>query len=59
MRHLSSPPQCDPWGNPEMEVGDIIGLQTAYTPEMDALILVDEITFNGSLSGKMKVKGLI
>lgn len=46
-------------GNPEMEVGDIIGLQTSYTPEMDALVLVDEITFNGSLSGKMKVKGLI
>lgn len=46
-------------GNPEMEVGDIIGLQTRYTDEMDALILVDEITFNGSLSGKMKVKGLI
>ena len=46
-------------GNPEMEVGDIIGLQTAYTPEMDALILVDEITFDGSLSGKMTVKGLI
>jgi len=46
-------------GNPEMEVGDIIGLQTLYTSEMDALILVDEITFNGSLSGKMKVKGLI
>lgn len=46
-------------GNPEMEVGDIIGLQTLYTPEMDGLVLVDEITFNGSLSGKMKVKGLI
>lgn len=46
-------------GNPELEVGDIIGLQTLYTDEMDALILVDEITFNGSLSGKMKVKGLI
>ena len=46
-------------GNPEMEAGDIIGLQTAYTPEMDALVLVDEITFNGSLKGKMKVKGLI
>lgn len=29
------------------------------TDEMDALILVDEITFNGSLSGKLKVKGLI
>lgn len=46
-------------GNPEMEVGDIIGLQTFYTDEMDALILVDEITFDGSLSGKMTVKGLI
>lgn len=46
-------------GNPEMEVGDIIGLQTPYTSEIDALILVDEISFNGSLSGKMKVKGLI
>lgn len=46
-------------GNPEMEVGDIIGLQTQYTDEMNAMILVDEITFNGSLSGKMKVKGLI
>ena len=46
-------------GNPEMEVGDIIGLQTLYTDEMDALILVDEITFDGSLSVKMTVKGLI
>lgn len=46
-------------GNPEMEVGDFIGLQTLYTSEMDALILVDEIIFNGSLRGKMKVKGLI
>ena len=46
-------------GNPEMEVGDIIGLQTLYTDEMNALILVDEITFDGSLSGKMTVKGLI
>lgn len=46
-------------GNPELEVGDIIGLQTMYTDEMDALVLVDEITFNGSLSGKVKVKALI
>lgn len=50
---------CSYRGNPEMEVGDIISLQTAYTSGMDALILVDEINFNGSLSGKMKVKGLI
>lgn len=46
-------------GNPEIEVGDIIGIQTLYTGEMDALVLVDEISFNGSLSGRMKVKGLI
>lgn len=46
-------------GNPELETGDIIGLQTDYTAEMDALILVDQISFDGGLSGKMKVKGLI
>lgn len=46
-------------GNPELEVGDIIGLQTRYTDEMDALVLVDEIDFDGALSGKLKVKGLI
>ena len=46
-------------GNPEVEVGDVIGLQTRYTDDMDALVLVHEIDFNGSLKGKMKVKGLI
>lgn len=46
-------------GNPEVEVRDIISLQTPYTADMNALVLVDEITFNGSLSGKVKVKGLI
>lgn len=46
-------------GNPEMEVGDIIGLQTMFTDEIDGLVLVDEISFNGALSGKMKVKGLL
>ena len=46
-------------GNPELEVGDIIGLQTEYTSEMDAIILRDELTFQQSLSGRLKVKGLI
>lgn len=46
-------------GNPELETGDLITLQTPYTDEMNALVLVDEITFDGSLSGKLKVKGLI
>ena len=35
-------------GNPEMEVGDIIGLQTLCAPmESNTMILVDEITFDG------------
>lgn len=46
-------------GNPELEVGDVIGLQTAFTREIDAMILVDEISFRGFLSGKVKLKGLI
>lgn len=46
-------------GNPELEVGDIIQLETDYTSAMDGLVLVDEITFGGSLSGKLKVKALI
>lgn len=45
-------------GNPELECGDIIGLQTMYTDRVGGLVLTDEITFNGSLKGKMKVKML-
>ena len=45
-------------GNPELEAGDIIGMQTRYTNDMDVLILVDEITFNGAISGTLKAKGL-
>lgn len=46
-------------GNPELEVGDLIVLQTNYTKEMDAIVLVDELTYNGTISGKVKVKGLL
>lgn len=46
-------------GNPEFETGDVIGLQSRNTAEMDALILTDEISFNGALHGKMKLKGLM
>lgn len=46
-------------GNPELEVGDLIQTQTNYTSEMDALILVDELTYKGTLSGKLKVKGIL
>lgn len=46
-------------GNPELEPGDVIGLQTRYTDEIDALILTDEIRFNGALRGTLKLKGLI
>ena len=46
-------------GNPELEVGDLIVLQTNYTEEMDAIVLVNELTYNGTISGKVKVKGLL
>ena len=46
-------------GNPELEVGDLIVLQTTYTEEMDAIVLVNELTYNGTISGKVKVKGLL
>ena len=45
-------------GNPELETGDLVALQTQYTNNMKALVLTNELTFNGSLSGKVKVKGL-
>ena len=45
-------------GNPEMECGDIIGLQTPYTPLIKGLMLTDEITYNGALKGKAKVKAI-
>ena len=49
------------YGVPQEEAAAFIKSQFTDLPadEMDALILVDEITFNGSLSGKLKVKGLI
>ena len=46
-------------GNPELEVGDLIQAQTNYTTEMDALVLTDELSYNGALSGKVKVKGIV
>ena len=46
-------------GNPELEVGDIIGMQTRYTDDMPVLVLTDEISFGGGLSGNIKAKGLI
>lgn len=45
-------------GNPELECGDIIGLQTMYSARINGLILTDEITYNGSLRGRLKVKVL-
>lgn len=46
-------------GNPELEAGDVIGYQTAYTDEFYALVLVDQLRFGGSLSGSVKAKGLL
>ena len=57
--HLRNTYDAEYRGNPELETGDIIGLQTLYTPEMDALVLVDEISFNGAFHGAVKLKGLV
>ena len=46
-------------GNPELETGDTIMIQTRYTTKMPALVLKDEITYNGALGGAVIVKGLI
>lgn len=46
-------------GDPALESGDVIGLQTRYTPEMDALVLRNELSFDGTLDGKLILKGLI
>lgn len=45
-------------GNPELESGDIISLQTLYDNVVYGIVLVDTINFNGALSGQLKVKGL-
>lgn len=45
-------------GNPELETGDIISLQTPYDNVVYGIVLVDQIDFGGSISGKLKVKGL-
>lgn len=46
-------------GNPEVEVGDIISLETPYDNVVYGIVLVDGMGFNGALSGNMKVKGLV
>lgn len=40
-------------GNPEIDVGDIIHVQTFYNTEVDALVFKNEITFDGTLSGEI------
>lgn len=45
-------------GNPELECGDVIGFQTMYSPMIKGVLLTDEITYNGAVRGKAKVKAL-
>lgn len=45
-------------GNPELDVGDVIGLQTRYVANRTVVILEHEIYFNGALHGHMVAKGL-
>lgn len=45
-------------GNPELETGDVIETETRFLPRLKGLVLTDEITFNGALHGRIKLKGL-
>lgn len=46
-------------GNPELETGDVINLQTSFSQNLTSLVLTDEINFNGSLKGHLKLKSII
>lgn len=46
-------------GNPEVETGDLISMQTRYTDDLPVLVLTDEISFSGGLRGKIKAKGMV
>jgi hypothetical protein len=45
-------------GNPEIEAGDLIRLQSQFTASFPALVLKHEITLNTSLSGSGIFKGI-
>lgn len=44
-------------GNPELETGDYVSVQTPFTEKVPSLVLTDEINYNGALSGKLTLKG--
>ena len=50
-------------GNPELETRDVIHLETQFSQEkgetIPALVLTDEIRFDGALSGSLTLKGLV
>lgn len=43
-------------GNPLLECGDIINIQTDYSASIQAVVLRHELNYNGAYSGKMIVK---
>lgn len=45
-------------GNPELETGDIIGVETDFASENYGLVLKNTLSFGGAWSGTLTVKGL-
>lgn len=45
-------------GDPVLETGDKVELQTQYSEALDGLVLTNNLTFNGALRGAVKVKAL-
>lgn len=45
-------------GNPELETGDRVALQTRFAGNVPGIVLTNRLTFNGALRGSVMVKGV-
>lgn len=45
-------------GNPELEPGDIVTVQTRWAENLPAIVLTTELTYNGTLRGGLTLKGV-
>lgn len=46
-------------GNPEIQTGDLINMESPFTPQFPAVVLKHTIDFDGGLSGNMIAKAVI
>lgn len=46
-------------GNPELEVGDKVVMDTPFTENLPYEVIIDELNYGGTLRGRLKVKCLV